>query len=221
MLLDWAEANRAAPYTVHIVGESWSGRAYELREALQQCAIPHHFCLADSAEGRALVAAAGDGVELPIMVFPNGDGPGEPHQRRDRGGRRGTGQPGTHGVRRRHRRRRTGGPVGRRVRRLGGVEHPGGRPGRHRRPGDLQLAHPQLPRLPSRRQRPASRPRGLRPGLGLRRAVRLHADGHRPRPRGRPAPRHAVRRRPGPDHGRAPRDGRQLPPARRSVTRGA
>jgi thioredoxin reductase (NADPH) len=72
MLLDWAEANRAAPHTVHIVGESWSGRAYELREALQQCAIPHHFCLADSAEGSALVAAAGKGVELPIMVFPTG-----------------------------------------------------------------------------------------------------------------------------------------------------
>jgi len=72
MLLDWAEANRAVPYTVHIVGESWSGRAYELREALQQCAIPHHFCLADSAEGSALVAAAGKGVELPIMVFPTG-----------------------------------------------------------------------------------------------------------------------------------------------------
>jgi thioredoxin reductase (NADPH) len=29
MLLDWAEATRAAPYTVHVVGESWSGRAYE------------------------------------------------------------------------------------------------------------------------------------------------------------------------------------------------
>jgi thioredoxin reductase (NADPH) len=72
MLLDWAEANRAAPNTVHVVGESWSGRAYELREALQQCAIPHHFCLADSAEGSALVAAAGEGVELPIMVFPTG-----------------------------------------------------------------------------------------------------------------------------------------------------
>ena len=73
MLLDWAEDRRAAPYTVHVVGESWSGRAYELREALQPCALPHHFCLADSADGKALVAAAGDGVELPIMVFPGGD----------------------------------------------------------------------------------------------------------------------------------------------------
>ena len=73
MLLDWAESTRTAPHTIHVVGESWSGRAYELREALQQCAIPHKFCLADSEEGRSLVATAGDGVELPIIVFPNGE----------------------------------------------------------------------------------------------------------------------------------------------------
>jgi thioredoxin reductase (NADPH) len=73
MLLDWAEDHRAAPDTVHIVGTSWSGRAYELRQALQQCAIPHNFTLADTPEGRALVDAAGDGVDLPIIVFPNGE----------------------------------------------------------------------------------------------------------------------------------------------------
>jgi len=32
----------------------------------------HHFCLADSDEGRALVAAAPAGAELPLVVFPNG-----------------------------------------------------------------------------------------------------------------------------------------------------
>lgn len=72
MLLEWAEAHREAPYTVHIVGESWSGRAYELREVLGQCAIAHHFCLADSTEGRALVAGAGKGAELPLVIFPDG-----------------------------------------------------------------------------------------------------------------------------------------------------
>lgn len=72
VLLEWAEANRAAPYTVHIVGESWAGRAYELREALQQCAVSHHFCLADSPEGRAFVAAARVGAALPLVVFPDG-----------------------------------------------------------------------------------------------------------------------------------------------------
>jgi thioredoxin reductase (NADPH) len=72
MLLDWAEANRTAPYTVHIVGTSWSGRAYEIREALQACALPHTFSLADSPEGSEIVAVAGEDVELPMMVFPNG-----------------------------------------------------------------------------------------------------------------------------------------------------
>jgi thioredoxin reductase (NADPH) len=72
MLLEWGEANRAAPHTVHIVGESWTGRAYELREALKQCAVVHNFCLADSDEGRALIAAAPEGAQLPLMVLPNG-----------------------------------------------------------------------------------------------------------------------------------------------------
>jgi thioredoxin reductase (NADPH) len=72
LLLEWTEANRAAPYTIHIVGESWSGRAYELRETLKQCAVVHSFCLADSAEGEALIAAAGGGAELPLLVFPDG-----------------------------------------------------------------------------------------------------------------------------------------------------
>jgi thioredoxin reductase (NADPH) len=72
MLQEWSEENRAAPYTVHIVGESWSGRAYELREALKQCAVVHNFCLADSPKGRELVAEAPDGAVLPLVVFPNG-----------------------------------------------------------------------------------------------------------------------------------------------------
>jgi thioredoxin reductase (NADPH) len=71
VLLDWAEANRSAPYTVRIVGESWTGRAYELREALQACAVPHDFCLVDSPQGRELSAAA-PGAKLPLVLFPDG-----------------------------------------------------------------------------------------------------------------------------------------------------
>ena len=52
--------------------ESWSGRAYELREVLGRCALPHTFCLADSDDGRALVAQAGEGAKLPLIVFPDG-----------------------------------------------------------------------------------------------------------------------------------------------------
>ncbi|MEV4624401.1 FAD-dependent oxidoreductase [Asanoa sp. NPDC049573] len=72
LLLGWADARRAMPYTVHIVGESWSGRAYELRNALGRCAIPHSFCLADSAEGRTLLADLDHREPLPIVIFPNG-----------------------------------------------------------------------------------------------------------------------------------------------------
>jgi ABC-type branched-subunit amino acid transport system substrate-binding protein len=48
LLIDWTDAERTSPHTVVIVGESWSGRAYELREALVRCALPHSFCLTDS-----------------------------------------------------------------------------------------------------------------------------------------------------------------------------
>jgi thioredoxin reductase (NADPH) len=72
LLLEWAEARHISPYTVHVVGESWSGRAYELRDLLGRCAMPHAFCLADSDDGRALVAEAGGNAKLPIVVFPDG-----------------------------------------------------------------------------------------------------------------------------------------------------
>ena len=71
-LLEWARERRLVPQTVHIVGETWSGRAYELRDVFAGCAVPHVFCLADSDEGRALVAKAEPGVKLPLMVLPDG-----------------------------------------------------------------------------------------------------------------------------------------------------
>ena len=71
-LLEWAHERGTAPHTIHIVGESWSGRAYELRRVLGRCAIPHSFCLAGSREGRALVAEAGVDPKFPLVVFPNG-----------------------------------------------------------------------------------------------------------------------------------------------------
>jgi thioredoxin reductase (NADPH) len=72
-LLEWAHARRLSSHTVHIVGESWTGRAHELREVLGRCALPHTFCLADSAEGRTLLAEAGEEHPLPLVIFPNGE----------------------------------------------------------------------------------------------------------------------------------------------------
>jgi thioredoxin reductase (NADPH) len=71
-LLEWATERRIVPHTVHIVGEAWSGRAYELREVFGRCAVPHAFCLADSDEGREFLAKAGPHAKLPLMVLPDG-----------------------------------------------------------------------------------------------------------------------------------------------------
>ena len=71
-LLEWAKDRRIAPHTVHVVGEDWSGRAYELRDILQRCATPHAFHLAASSKGQELLAKAGPGAKLPLIAFPNG-----------------------------------------------------------------------------------------------------------------------------------------------------
>lgn len=71
-LLEWAKDRRIAAHTIHVVGESWTGRAYELRNILHRCAIPHDFSLADSSKGRELLAKAGGEPELPLIALPDG-----------------------------------------------------------------------------------------------------------------------------------------------------
>jgi thioredoxin reductase (NADPH) len=71
-LLEWASTKRVSPHTIHVVGESWTGRAFDLRQVLGRCAVPHAFLLADSPAGREYVAKAEVGSALPLVVFPNG-----------------------------------------------------------------------------------------------------------------------------------------------------
>jgi thioredoxin reductase (NADPH) len=71
-LLAWAEARRHAPHTVNVIGQTWSGRAFELRAVLERCAIPHRFHLADSDEGRTILAGVSS-TKLPLLVFPDGN----------------------------------------------------------------------------------------------------------------------------------------------------
>ncbi len=70
-LLEWAESQRAAPHTVDVVGETWSGRAYELREVLGRCAQPHRFHLAGSGEAQRLLEGMGE-CRFPLMILPDG-----------------------------------------------------------------------------------------------------------------------------------------------------
>jgi len=71
-LLEWAEERRTAPYAIQVVGDSWSGRAAELRNVLERCAFPHAFCLADSDEGRRILDGSSLGTELPVVILPDG-----------------------------------------------------------------------------------------------------------------------------------------------------
>jgi len=71
-LLEWSHSQKIAPHTINVVGHSWSGRAYEIRDALERCAIPHAFCLADSERGREILAGVDGDFELPLMVLPTG-----------------------------------------------------------------------------------------------------------------------------------------------------
>lgn len=72
LLLEWADGERTSPHTTYVVGESWSGRAYELRESLGRCAMPHSFTLADSELGQKLLSRLGQPGKLPLVVFPDG-----------------------------------------------------------------------------------------------------------------------------------------------------
>ena len=71
-LLEWTEAQRIAPHTIRVVGEAWAGRAHEIRDALQRCAVPHAFYLSESSEGRNVLAKAGLEAKLPLMLLPGG-----------------------------------------------------------------------------------------------------------------------------------------------------
>ena len=71
-LLEWSHARRISAKTVHIIGESWTGRAYELRQVLGRCAVPHAFLLADSPDGQARIEQHGTGSDLPLVIFPDG-----------------------------------------------------------------------------------------------------------------------------------------------------
>ncbi len=74
-LLEWTHARRISTKTVHIIGESWTGRAYELRQVLGRCAVPHAFHLADSPDGRARIEKHGQGVGSPARHPPGRERP--------------------------------------------------------------------------------------------------------------------------------------------------
>ena len=220
-LLEWAEERRTAPYAIHVVGDSWAGRAYELRSVLESCAFPHAFSLADSAEGQSLLGTPPPD-ELPVVILPDGTTLTNPS---DAELTRATGssvEPEDTRDRPADRRRRARRAVGRRLRGLRGLSHPRGRHGRYRRAGQIELDDPQLSRVSAGHQRRAPCPACATSRRGssapasrsCRRVTGLRADGDRAR--GRPL---GVRRDPC-ARGR-PRHRRGLSPPRHPRAGGA
>ena len=72
-LTAWTRANRPRHEVVRVVGEQWSPRSHELRDALARNTVPFGFYAADSDEGRRLIARARRGRErLPAVILHDG-----------------------------------------------------------------------------------------------------------------------------------------------------
>ena len=165
----------AAPPTIHVVGGARSGRAYELRQTLERCAMPHTSASADSAQGRddARAGARRPGRRAPSSSSRTARALEDPTTALAVAS--GTPlEPGAARSTSRHRRRRatTGLSAAvctapRRTRRSSSTAAASAGDG-------VQLADPQLPGVPARDQRrPASpsRPTSRRGSLGASRLL--------------------------------------------------
>ena len=125
---------------------------------LERCAFPHAFCLADSEEGRKLLGRTG--AWRRVAAWWSSRTARRSANPSDAELTRATGSAVEPEERSRppDRRRRARRAVGGRLRRLRGAQHARRRPARDRRAGTVELADPQLPRVPARRQRRACSP---------------------------------------------------------------
>jgi thioredoxin reductase (NADPH) len=72
-LTAWTRANRPRHEVMRVVGEHWSPRSHELREALARNTVPFGFYAADSNEGRQLLRDHGvDAERLPAVILHDG-----------------------------------------------------------------------------------------------------------------------------------------------------
>ncbi|HZW04916.1 MAG TPA: NAD(P)/FAD-dependent oxidoreductase, partial [Anaerolineaceae bacterium] len=72
-LTAWTRTRRPQHVVMRVVGEPWSARSHELRDALARNTVPFIFYAADSAEGQQLLRAHGaETVPLPVVVTHNG-----------------------------------------------------------------------------------------------------------------------------------------------------
>ena len=212
LLDEWANRHETAAEAVQVIGERWSQRSQELRDMFVRNRVPTGFHDASSPKGRELLASlglvdpelAGGGAPVP----PGAAGAGQSQCVGDRQRVRPAGLGGrSRRVRRGGDRRRTRRAERSGVRLVGGPAHGGAGAAGHGRPGRLQLADPQLPRLPARDQRRPAGGERVPAGVGVRHDVPVVPVAGQHHGRGRPAGAAAVRRRRAaqPDRGRGHR----------------
>src|SRR6516162_5403448 len=74
-LLDaWLRSDHRPVPETKVVGHRWSARCSEVREFLARNQVPYRWYNSDEPEGqRLLEAAQADGLELPVVITPDGD----------------------------------------------------------------------------------------------------------------------------------------------------
>ena len=74
-LLDaWLSSDHRPVPETKVVGHRWSARSAEVREFLARNQVPYRWYAADEPEGqRLLQAAQADGLNLPLVICPDGD----------------------------------------------------------------------------------------------------------------------------------------------------
>jgi len=69
----WAAADHRPVVETKVVGHRWSARSSEVREFLARNQVPYRWYSSETPEGLRLLDAAGsDGLELPLVVGPDG-----------------------------------------------------------------------------------------------------------------------------------------------------
>ena len=190
------------PAGATVVADARSPRAHQLRSSLAGLGIPHRTVTADNGQAPAVTLADGQVLTDPepaeltrALGFPTELDSHEADLVVVGAG--------------------PAGPERRRVRRLGGPADDRARRGRRRRPGGLELADPQLPRLSARPRRRRARAARVPAGVALRGAVPAHPPRVGARAARRQARRpHRQRRRDRRTGGRARARGRVPPPRR-------
>jgi thioredoxin reductase (NADPH) len=72
-LTAWTKANRPRYEAVRVVGERWSPRSHELRDALARNTVPYGFYDAESDDGRRLLRDHGaESERLPVVILHDG-----------------------------------------------------------------------------------------------------------------------------------------------------